>query len=94
MGPGDVLAMLILFGSITAIITLRGPLGRAIADRIAGRAHPHDPDLDRLAEMSDRVLGELDDVRHRLVELEERQEFTERVLAQQRERPGLPAREG
>lgn len=87
MQPGDVLGLLILVGSIASVIILRGPLGRAIADRIAGRAgRQADP---RQAQLTDQALGELDDLRHRVAELEERQDFTERVLSQQADRPRL-----
>lgn len=58
---------------------LRGPLGKAIADRIAGRAGSA-----RDRELADRVTGELDELRHRVAELEERQDFTERVIARER----------
>jgi outer membrane murein-binding lipoprotein Lpp len=85
VGPGEALAFMTLVLTIGGTIVLRGPLGRALADRIAGR-HPvtrgDDPELrDRLEQMATAV----DDLRHRLAELEERQDFTERVLAAHRE---------
>lgn len=85
MGPGEALALVTLVLTIGGTIVLRGPLGKALADRIAGR-HParraEDADL---AGQLDRTATEVDDLRHRLAELEERQDFTERVLAAQRE---------
>jgi hypothetical protein len=85
MAPGEAIVALGFFASLSAIFVLRGPLGRAIADRIAGRAGtPVD---------AARALEQLDEVQHRLAELEERQDFTERVLSQERERGKLPARE-
>ena len=64
---------------------IRGPLGQALADRLsrAGGAHPADP--------PQPVLDELDEVRARMAELEERVDFSERMLARPsqelRERP-------
>lgn len=75
-----------LFVSLAAVFILRGPLGRALADRIAGRTGAADPGA------AERVAGELDDIRHRLAELEERVDFSERLLAQARE-SGRPSRE-
>lgn len=66
-----------------ATIVLRGALGRALADRIAGRTV-------RPAEVAPETLAELDDLRTRVGELEERLDFSERLLAQQRDRTGAP----
>lgn len=90
MGPGDVLAFSMLVGGIASVIILRGPLGRALADRISGRASAADRDAEQIRDLADRVVAELDDVRHRMMEIEERQDFAERMLAQQN-RPVLPA---
>lgn len=71
------------------------PIMRAFADRIAGRGRlPEDLDA-RLAALEARspVTGETDAVYHRLVELEERVEFTERLLAQSRSEGALPSGE-
>jgi hypothetical protein len=75
------------FVGISTALVLRGPLGKALAERIAGRpAPPAAGDLDQ-AEQLERALADLEEMRHRLAELEERQDFTERVLAAHRE-PG------
>ena len=76
-------AMLML--GIGGTIVLRGPLGRALARRLEDA--PPSVDVEPL-------LHELDEVRSRMVELEERMDFTERLLAREREAPGLPAGEG
>ncbi|MGH7567706.1 MAG: hypothetical protein ACREL9_01860 [Gemmatimonadales bacterium] len=68
-----------LFIAIAAIAILRGPLGKALADRIAGRTGG-----DGGAESS-RVLQELAAVRERLAEVEERLDFNERLLAKARD---------
>ena len=67
----------ILMLGIGGTIVLRGPLGRALARRIEG--HAAEP-LDM-----EPVLHELDEMRARMAELEERQDFTERLLARERE---------
>jgi hypothetical protein len=92
MNPNDVAGALvgsIFFLSIAAVIILRGPLGKAIARRIeglaaAGRIAPAEMDelRNRIEEMEQQVA--------RVHELEERLDFTERLLAQQREQPRLP----
>ncbi len=51
--------------------------------RVRGEAQP--AELDQLRETVERLNGEV-------AELQERMDFTERVLAQQRERPALPER--
>ena len=67
----------ILMLGIGGTVVLRGPLGRALARRIEGQ--PSEPvDLEPM-------VHELDDLRARMAELEERQDFTERLLARERE---------
>ena len=66
---------------ITALI-VKSPLGRALADRIAGRTGGEDPRM--LAEL-DALRHELDQVHEQLLEVNERLDFSERLLAQQRE---------
>ena len=67
----------ILMLGIGGTIVLRGPLGRALARRIEGAPR---------AELDvEPVLHELDELRARMLELEERLDFTERLLARDRE---------
>lgn len=97
-GP-EILVPISLFVSVAAAVILRGPLGRALAERISSRGEamddairrappwvtgtsPPDPDTQLLS-------TEVDELRQRLAELEERQDFAERLLARQRERPEL-----
>ena len=63
-----------IVGAIASAIAL-GPLGRAIANRIEGN-----PAQEVLPE---QMAAELDELRGRLGELEERMDFSERLLAQQ-----------
>ncbi len=66
----------LITGGVIGAVALKGPVGKALAERIhqgtvgAGT----DPDL----------LAEMDEMRNRMVELEERVDFTERLLAQHR----------
>ncbi len=64
-----------IIGSIAVAVVLRGPLGEALARRLAGTQEA----------ASEELLQHLDEVRARLGELEERLDFTERVLAQSHE---------
>ncbi|MBE0591023.1 MAG: hypothetical protein IH616_01325 [Gemmatimonadales bacterium] len=69
-----------LFFTIGAVAILRGPIGKALADRLAGRVPHQLPSID-----GEDVRTEVDELRYRVAELEERLDFAERVLAQQRE---------
>ena len=78
-------------GIIGAVMTLRGPIGRALAARIEGRRPPDQDTLVELEELRARVLA-LEEGQTQLVELQERLEFAERLLAQaQQRRPELPS---
>lgn len=74
-----------MFLTIGAVLIFRGPLGKAIGERIAGRPR----ELDQTAE-SEALRGEVEELRWRLTEVEERLDFTERVLAQQKQGGRLP----
>lgn len=97
-GP-EVLIPISFFVSIAAAVILRGPLGRVLADRILSRGQAIDEAIRRAPPWShgapqpdvdtQQLSAELDQLRQRLAELEERQDFTERLLAQQRDRPAL-----
>ena len=67
-----ILAMVTVAWTLTRI--LRGPIGEALARRIGG---------DRLSGAAQD--GEVAELRTRLAELEERVDFTERVLLQERQ---------
>jgi len=78
MDMEGILAVTFIFGGGTAFLLAISPIGKAIAERI--RAHGavpmHDPEL----------LAEVDSLRRDLTELQERVDFTERLLAQSQER--------
>lgn len=73
------------FLSAAAVFIFRGPLGKALADRIAGRHAAADPETQRLRQDVDELHAELGLVQERL-------DFAERLLARERERvlkPGM-----
>ena len=75
-----------VLGAIAAAVILRGPVGHALAARLHGGSEAAVP--------SEEVLGELDELRGRVMELEERLDFTERLLTQTRDASALPKAEG
>jgi len=90
MNPNDVAPALvgsIFFLATAAVLIFRGPLGKALARRIEGPAAsiPR-AEVDELRSRLDEVEQQLG----RVHELEERLDFTERLLAQQREQARLP----
>ena len=76
-------------GFFAAVVLITYPLIRALARRLEGRTAP-DPAV--MAEMEDlrARVAELEQHQGRVHELEERIDFTERLLAQQREQARLP----
>jgi hypothetical protein len=71
-----VLAITFIFGGGTLFLLSLSPVGKAFAERL--RRHG-------VAEPDPEILAELDTLRHEMTELQERMDFTERLLAQQRE---------
>jgi hypothetical protein len=80
MGPASIPIWFAAIGG-TAYV-LRGAVGHAIA-RVIGGVAPEPP-----AELPDEVYGELDDLRARVAELEERVDFSERLLVKGQEERG------
>ena len=92
MPPGDIAPALvgsIFFVAAAAVAILRGPLGKAWARRIEGPGAPGAVANAELEEVRAR-LEEVEQQVARVHELEERLDFTERLLAQQREQARLP----
>ncbi len=94
MPPGDlapVIAMSVFTISVALVFILRGPLGKALARRIEGPTASATIALapGRWTNSGTRV-EEMEQQVARVHELEERLDFTERLLAQQREQPRLP----
>ncbi len=73
----DILAIVLIFGGGTLIAISFSPIGRAIAERIRGAAPESGPDP--------AVYEELERMRSEMAELQERVDFTERLLAKSRD---------
>lgn len=81
-----ILAIVLIFGGGTAVLLSHSPIGRAIAARLRGE-QPLPPGPDPA------VLAELDQLRLELIDVQERLDFAERLLAQHRPGqlpPGTP----
>ena len=78
MDMEGILAITLIFGGGTAFLLSISPIGKAVAERIRSRgAVPmQDPEL----------LAEVDALRRDVSELQERVDFTERLLSQSQER--------
>jgi hypothetical protein len=76
----EVAAVVLLFGGGTVVAFAFSPIGRAIAARIRGERPTSGP----LA-TDPAVLDELDHLREELGQIQERLDFTERLLADRRE---------
>lgn len=88
---GDIAPFLVpitLFITLGAVLIFRGPLGKALGERIAGgdRHGELGPELDAMRQG-------LEEVRERLLDLEERVDFTERVLTREKDAGRLPPAE-
>jgi hypothetical protein len=70
MGPFDAIAFGMLCFGLVKIFN--GPLARAVADRLRGRT---------ATDTDSALLAEMDQMRERLAEVEERLDFAERLLA-------------
>src|SRR5712691_9108182 len=90
----DILAILFIFGGGTMVALAMSPIGRAVAARIQGGAGRSGDEVSRLQESHQAVLAELDAVRQDVAELQERLDFTERLLARHREEQRLPGAGG
>lgn len=79
MSPPGELAMFLAIGA-AALGILFGPIGSALARRLGGRPGPGDAQAE-IEQMSEQMTAEVDILRSRLAEVEERLDFAERVLA-------------
>jgi hypothetical protein len=81
----DLFAITFIFGGGTLFLLSISPVGKALADRIRGKAQPaHDPEL----------LAEVDALRNEVAELHERVDFAERILLSSHDRQELGKGEG
>jgi len=79
-GEEFIMAMTLLGSGVTLVFFFAVPIRKALLKKIEGRSADPDPHL----------LEEVDRLRDRMLDLEERLDFTERLLAQQRDAAGLP----
>lgn len=79
----SVMMVLLLIGFTIVAIKVFGPLARAWARKLEGRVG--DPELRAEVDHLRDQLGEVDGLRTRVQELEERVEFAERLLSQKRD---------
>jgi len=78
---------------IGATLVLSGPVGKALGEWIRGWSRTHEQWMAMKAAKhgvvlgadSDRLLAEVDELKRRLAEVEERLDFTERLLAKDRD---------
>lgn len=77
IGPASIPIWGIAVGGVA--LFLRGPVGQAIGRRIGGDP----PSAHQQLEVPPELYGELDELRARMLEMEERQDFSERLLASQ-----------
>ncbi len=87
--PEGILAITLIFGGGTAIAISFSPIGRAIADRLRGKAVMETPP-ELLADM-DELKDQVGALSQQVSELAERQDFSERLLSQAREKGLLGA---
>jgi len=72
MDMEGILAITFIFGGGTLFLLSISPVGKALADRLRGNVTPaQDPEL----------LAEVDALRQEVAELQERMDFTERMLS-------------
>ncbi len=81
MGNNDTIALIAIVLAVALVRMFKGPFGQALADRIRGTAPPHHV-----------VADELETVKARLAEVEERLDFAERMLAKGEQAERLPGR--
>jgi hypothetical protein len=80
MDMGGILAITFIFGGGTLFLLSVSPVGRALAERLRGRAEPaQDPEL----------LAEVDALRQEVADLHERVDFAERILLESHDRKEL-----
>jgi len=80
---GPEVPLMVLFVSIAAMFIMRGPFGRALAERLAGRARSASEDHDVR-----ELKGEVEELRNQLADVQERLDFAERVIARKDDRVG------
>ncbi len=73
----DILAIIFIFGGGTLVLLSFSPLGKALADRVRHGKQPREPLID------DALYDEVERLRGDMTEMQERLDFTERMIASQ-----------
>ena len=76
-----------MFLTVGAVLIFRGPFGKALAERLGRGDHQVSPGD---AAETEALRAEVEDLRWRLGEVEERLDFAERVLARNKDAGQLP----
>jgi hypothetical protein len=85
MDVEGILAITLIFGGGTLFLLSISPVGKALAERLRGRAEPmQNPEL----------LADVDALRQEVAELHERVDFAERILLKSHDRNELGKGEG
>jgi Tfp pilus assembly protein PilO len=88
-GHGAEVIMMIVLAAAVACTIILWPIMRAIGRRMEHKAGP-DPSLKAEVEHLHQRLAEMEPLQARVAELEERIDFTERLLAQAKDPERLP----
>ncbi len=89
MDVEGILAITLIFGGGTAFLLSISPIGRAIADRIRGRGGGESDQLRAVLESHDALIDEVEGLRAEFADMQERLDFTERLLTKGRDVPRL-----
>jgi hypothetical protein len=81
----DILAIVFLFGGGTIAAMAFSPIGRALADRIRGKAANLDGLSGEMADHREQTAAELANLQQQVGELAERLDFAERMLSKQKD---------
>lgn len=83
-----ILAVLGIILGFIVVVKIFAPLTRALVRKLEGKAAP--PELQAEVDQLRDQIAEVEPLRHRVLELEERVEFAERLLAQRKDQDLLP----
>ena len=85
-----ILAITFIFGGGALWLLALSPVGRALAARIQGRAPASEETRKRVEALEQWMSQEFESIHRELVEVQERVDFAERLLAQRRSSGELP----
>lgn len=84
-----VVAIIFIFGGATACLLAFSPVGQALAARLQGRGAEWHDAVREVEALERRMTDEVGTLRQELIEVQERLDFAERLLAQHRARGDL-----